>query len=191
MTTPNDILIRIANGRANAATEAVSALSDTLAEVEEMVRELRPTEPVTIERGNTADLADLAEMRSILDGAGYATTSDGLRNLLERYKDRRGDISDLERERDAVDDIVARLRAQIAALTPGPWTRLGDMAPNIGETVLMHTGVVGTSPWVQFVSETTTQCVSADYLWRRLPAGLLDVPAPAVAPTNAQPEGAR
>lgn len=91
-----------------------------------------------------------------------------------------GSLYDKIRERDA----------QIAALTPGPWVRLGDMDPGDGEKVLMHDGVVGSAPWLQLVDEATAKYLHATYLWRRLPAGLLDVPAPTVAPTNAQPEGA-
>lgn len=85
-----------------------------------------------------------------------------------------GSLYDKIRERDA----------QIAALTPGPWVRLGDMDPGDGEKVLMHDGVVGSAPWLQLVDEATAKYLHATYLWRRLPAGLLTPPAPAetVAP---------
>lgn len=78
--------------------------------------------------------------------------------------------------------VISERDAQIAALTPGPWARLGDMAPNIGETVLMWSGVQDTPPWMQVFHGMAAQSVPADYLWRRLPTGLLDVHAPAVAP---------
>lgn len=77
-----------------------------------------------------------------------------------------GSLYDKIRERDA----------QIAALTPGPWVRLGDMDPGDGEKVLMHDGVVGSAPWLQLVDEATAKYLHATYLWRRLPVGLLTPP---------------
>ena len=65
MTTRDDILALITEGRLDAQRARATALSRALSEVEAMVRDLRPTpEPVTIEGGNTADLADLEAMRS-------------------------------------------------------------------------------------------------------------------------------
>lgn len=62
MSNVNDILTHIATGRTEAEMARAISLSHTLGEVEAMVREMRPTpEPVTIEGGNTADLADLEE----------------------------------------------------------------------------------------------------------------------------------
>ena len=223
MTTRDDILAIITEGRLDAVRARATALSNTLAEVEELVRELRPAEPVTIEGGNTADLADLAEMRDILDGADWPPTPLGLSEALSRADeadelDRRHaealatiyglrsevkrigqtmEAEHAEHERvkreqgrlwlEAQESIGQRqrdneaLRAEIAALTPGPWVRLGDVAPEQGEIVMMHAGVGG-APWVQLISETTVQHLSATYSWRRLPAGILDVPAPTVAP---------
>ena len=86
---------------------------------------------------------------------------------------------------ETVDSLYDKIRgrdAQIAALTPGPWVRLGDAAPNLAETVLMWSGVQGTPTWMQVFHGMAAQSVPADYLWRPLPAGLLDVPAPTVAP---------
>jgi len=226
-------------------------------------------EAVTIEGGNTADLADLAEMRDLLDGADYPQTVQGLRNALDDVREAEDKADSLDREHAAaclrasraeverdklateaptlrdeaakwsrehwrvhgelsilaaelaridraiaplwtgdpsdcigkrvesvakaahvraetVDSLYDKLRerdAQIAALTPGPWTRLGDTAPDSGETVLMRTGVVGL-PWMQFVDEATVQHLPATYLWRRFPAGLLDVPAPTSTPND-------
>ena len=177
MTTRDDILAIITEGRLDAQRARATALSHTLAEVEDLVRELRPTEPVTIEGGNTADLADLEEMRDILDGADWPPTPLGLSEALKRADE----ADELDRRHAEALATISDLRARIAALTPGPWVRLGDVAPEQGEIVMMHAGVGG-APWVQLISETTVQHLSATYSWRRLPAGLLDVPAPTVAP---------
>ena len=225
MTTRDAILAIITEGRLDAQRARATALSRALSEVEDMVREMRPTsEPVTIEGGNTADLADLEAMRGILDGADWPPTPLGLSGALKRADEKdeldrrhaealatisglRSEVKRLgqtmeaehaEHERvkceqarlwlEAQDSIGQRqrdneaLRAQIAALTPGPWTRLGDVAPEQGEIVMMHAGVVGGAPWAQLISETTVQSMPVGYSWRRLPAGLLDVPAPTVAP---------
>ena len=225
MSNVNDILSSIMLGRFVAERARADHLARALSEVEDMVREMRQTsDPVTVERGNTADLADLSEMRGILYGADWPPTPLGLSEALSRADeadelDRRhaealATISGLrsevkrlgqtmeaehaEHERvkreqgrlwlEAQESIGQRqrdneaLRAQIAAMTPGPWTRLGDVAPEQCEIVMMYAGVVGGAPWVQLISETTVQCMPVGYFWRRLPAGLLDVPAPAVAP---------
>ena len=178
MTTLDDILTHIATGRTEAETARAISLSHTLSEVEDLVREMRPTEPVTIDRGNTADLADLEEMRDILDGADWPPTPLGLSEALSRADE----ADELDRRHAEALAMISDLRAKIAALTPGPWVRLGDVAPEQCEIVMMYAGVVGSTPWVQLISETTVQCMPSGYSWRRLPAGLLDVPAPAVAP---------
>ena len=178
MTTLDDILTHIATGRTEAETARAISLSHTLSEVEDLVREMRPTEPVTIDRGNTADLADLEEMRDILDGADWPPTPLGLSEALSRADE----ADELDRRHAEALAMISDLRAKIAALTPGPWVRLGDVAPKQCEIVMMFAGVVGGAPWLQLISETTVQCMPSGYSWRRLPAGLLDVPAPAVAP---------
>lgn len=102
MTTHDDILTCIADGRLAIERTVAFSMACTLAKVEAMVREMRPTsEPVTIERGNTADLADLADMRDILDGAGHAPTPDGLRILLDvvAHLDERREEAEVARER--------------------------------------------------------------------------------------------
>ena len=81
------------------------------------------------------------------------------------------------------------LQEQIANLTPGLWVRLGAVAPEEGEIVLMWSREPSGGLWVQGWNDEC--CLNKDYFWRRLPVGLLDVPAPAVVPTSAQPEGAR
>ena len=223
MSNVDDILSSIYTGRFVAERARADHLARALSEVEDLVREMRPTEPVTIERGNTADLADLEEMRGILYGADWPPTPLGLSEALSRADEAdeldrrhaealatiaglRSEVKRLgqtmeaehaEHERvkreqgrlwlEAQESIGQRqrdneaLRAQIAAMTPGPWTRLGDVAPEQCEIVMMHAGVVG-APWLQLISETTVQCMPSGYSWRRLPAGLVDVPAPTVAP---------
>lgn len=268
MTTHDDILTCIADGRLAIERTVAFSMACTLAKVEAMVREMRPTSgPVTIEGGNTADLADLAEMRDLLDGADYPQTVQGLRNALDDVREAEDNADSLDREHAAaclrasraeverdklateapalrdeaakwsrehwrvhgelsilaaelaridraiaplwtgdpsdcigkrvesvakaahvraetVDSLYDKLRerdAQIAALTPGPWVRLGDMDPGDGEKVLMHDGVVGSAPWLQLVDEATAKYLHATYLWRRLPAGLLTPPATAEA----------
>lgn len=156
MTTRDDILIRIANGRANAATEAVSALSDTLASVEAMVRGLRPADApdVAAERADVtdvrrvlnADLADLQDMRGILDGAGYSPTPTGLRGLL---------------------GLVGTLRARVAALTPGPWVRSEDGQPGLGDLVLIQRGHA--ESFVQRIA--TGMHIAPGVRWLRIPDG--------------------
>ena len=178
MTTRDDILAIITEGRLDAQRARATALSRALSEVEDLVREMRPTEPVTIDRGNTADLADLEEMRDILDGADWPPTPLGLSEALSRADE----ADELDRRHAEALAMISDLRAKIAALTPGPWVRLGDVAPEQCEIVMMFAGVVGGAPWLQLISETTVQCMPVGYFWRRLPAGLLDVPAPAVAP---------
>lgn len=179
MTTRDDILTHIALGRFLTERKRSDHLACVLDGVEKMVREMRPTpEPVTMDRGNTADLADLADMRDLLDGADWPPTPIGLSAVLKRADE----ADELDRRHAEALATISDLRAQIAALTPGPWVRLGDTAPNIGETVLMHTGVVDSVAWVHFVSKSTDQVVPAGCFWRRFPAGILDVPAQAVAP---------
>jgi len=70
---------------------------------------------------------------------------------------------------------VTALRAEVATLTPGPWARVGDQTPDLGEIVLMRT-TEGGVPWIHAVFSTTIQGTSADFLWRRLPAALLALP---------------
>jgi len=224
-------------------------------------------EAVTIEGGNTADLADLAEMRDLLDGADYPQTVQGLRNALDDVREAEDKADSLDREHAAaclrasraeverdklateaptlrdeaakwsrehwrvhgelsilaaelaridraiaplwtgdpsdcigkrvesvakaahvraetVDSLYDKLRerdAQIAALTPGPWRTVAEEAPPRGETVaIVNNGDGAAFAYVTEIPSTGT----ADWvkLWRRLPAGLLDVPAPTVAP---------
>lgn len=129
-----------------------------------------------VRRVLAADLADLQTMRSMLDQKGYTPDPGGMRQLI-------GVRRELREERDALTAEVTALRAQVADLTPGPWVRLGDQTPDIGETVLMRTAEGGI-PLIQAVFSTTVHDASADFLWRRLPAGLLALPATAktVAP---------
>jgi hypothetical protein len=177
MTTPADILIRIAEGRLAVERTVAFSLSQTLAEVEVMVRKLRQTEAPDV-TADLADLADLEAMRDILDGADWPPTPLGLSEALKRAEE----ADELDRRHAGALATISDLRAQIAALTPGPWVRLGDVAPKQCEIVMMFAGVVGGAPWLQLISETTVQCMPVGYFWRRLPAGLLDVPAPTVAP---------
>ena len=183
MSNVNDILSSIMLGRLVAERARADHLSRALSEVEDLVRELQPApEAVTVERCNAADLADLEAMRDLLGGADFDPTPDGLRWLLESYKDRRGDISDLERERAALAGDVTALRAKIAALTPGPWRTVAEEAPPIGEWI----GVVSSNGDYTHASWLSDK-QPIDWLrcWRRLPAGLLTPPtdaAPAVTP---------
>jgi hypothetical protein len=221
MSSVNGILTHIITGRFLTERTRADHLARVLSEVEDLVREMRPTaDEVVIEGGNTADLADLAEMRCILDGADWPPTPLGLSEVLKRADeadelDRRhaealATISDLrsevkrlgqtmeaehaEHERvkreqgrlwlEAQDSIGQRqrdnaaLRAQIAALTPGPWRTVAEEAPPRGEwiVVVMADGCAYTAQLSENQPLDWMRC------WRRLAAGLLDVPAPAVTP---------
>ena len=194
MISPTDILAHITNGRTEAETARALSLSHTLAGTEDMIREMmQAAPPVTVEVGNTADLADLAEMRDMLDGADWPPTPIGLWEALKRADE----ADELDRdhakalaetvavraERDALAAEVTALRAEVAALTPGPWARVGDQPPQDGDAVLMWAGE-GSAPWIRIFRGPLVQCVSADYLWRPIPAGLLTPPetAETVAP---------
>ncbi len=184
MTTRDDILALITEGRLDAQRARATALSRTLSEVEGLVLEMRPTpEPVTIERGNTADLADLEEMRGILDGADWPPTPLGLSEALKRADE----ADELDRRHAEALATISDLRSRIGALTPGPWRTVTEEAPPRGEWIV----VVMTDGCAYTAQLSENQPIDWMRLWRRLPVGLLDVPAPAVAPTNAQSEGAR
>lgn len=220
MSNVNDILSSIYTGRFVAERARADHLARALSEVEDLVREMRPTEPVTVEHGNTADLADLEAMRDTLDGADWPPTPLGLSEALKRADeadelDRRhaealATISGLrsevkrlgqtmeaehaEHERvkreqgrlwlEAQESIGQRqrdneaLRARIAALTPGPWRTVAEEAPPRGEWIV----VVMADGCAYTVQLSENQPIDWMKLWRRLPAGLLDVPAPTVAP---------
>ena len=69
MTTQADILTCIADGRLAVERTVAFSMACALSEVEDLVREMRPTpEPVTVQGGNTADLADLQDMRRLPTG---------------------------------------------------------------------------------------------------------------------------
>ena len=182
MSNVDDILSSIYTGRFVAERARADHLARALSEVEDVVREMRPTEPVTIDRGNTADLADLEEMRDILDGADLRIARVEITSLEREIASWKTLVDELQGHIERGSGREHLLREQIAALTPGPWVRLGDVAPKQCEIVMMYAGVVGGAPWVQLISETTVQSMPVCYFWRRLPAGLLDVPAPTVAP---------
>lgn len=183
MSSVNDILSSIYTGRFVAERARADHLARALSEVEDLVREMRPTaDEVVIEGGNTADLADLSEMRGILDGADLRIARVEITSLEREIASWKTLVDELQGHIERGSGREHLLREQIAALTPGPWVRLGDVAPEQCEIVMMYAGVVGGAPWVQLISETTVQCMPSGYSWRRLPAGLLDVPAPAVAP---------
>ena len=79
MSSVNDILSSIYTGRFVAERARADHLARALSEVEDLVREMRPTaDGVVIEGGNTADLADLEEMRDLLDGVGYCSLPEAL-----------------------------------------------------------------------------------------------------------------
>ena len=182
MISPADILTHIITGRFLTERTRADHLSRVLSEVEDLVREMQAApEAVTVERGNTAELADLEAMRDLLDGADWPPTPLGLSEVLKRADE----ADELDRRHAEALATISDLRAEIAALTPGPWLRLGDMAPEEGETVLMWGGVQGTPAWMQVIYSTVIQPIAADYFWRRLPAGLLTPPtdaAPTVTP---------
>ena len=160
MTTPDDILTHIATGRTEAETARAISLSHTLAEVEAMVREMRPTEPVTIERGNTADLADLEEMRDILDGADWPPTPLGLSEALSRADE----ADELDRRHAGALATISDLRARIAALTPGPWVRSEDGQPGLGDWVLIQNGHA--EPFMQRIA--TGMHIAPGVRWLRI-----------------------
>ena len=175
MTTRDDILAIITEGRLDAQRARATALSHTLAEVEDLVREMRPTEPVTIEGGNTADLADLEEMRDILDGADWPPTPLGLSEALKRADE----ADELDRRHAEALATISGLRAEVAALTPGPWRTVAEEAPPIGEWI---GAVTANGNYAHASLLSSNQPLDWMSVWRRLPAGLLDVPAPTVAP---------
>ena len=176
MTTRDAILAIITEGRLDAQRARATALSRALSEVEDMVREMRPTsEPVTIEGGNTADLADLAEMRDLLDGADWPPTPLGLSEVLRRADE----ADELDRRHAEALATISDLRARIDALTPGPWRTVAEEAPPIGEWI---GAVTANGNYAHASMLSSGQPLDWMSVWRRLPAGLLDVPAPTVAP---------
>jgi hypothetical protein len=117
MTTATDIdraaLLDIMRAEQSRADRISLVLLRTL----EAHRQIQPTAE-TIERGNTAELQELAEMRQALDDADYAPTLTGLREALSEAERAvrvwKEQDEALRAERDT-------LRAEVAALTPGPW----------------------------------------------------------------------
>jgi len=209
MSNVNDILSSIYTGRFVAERARADHLARALSEVEDLVREMRPTsEPVTIERGNTADLADAEDMRSLLMEQGQEPSAAGLAEFIRFARMGEDEKDEAKKEADearkgllyitggnptatiaelvgsvGVELIerlaeVTALRAQIAALTPGPWRTVAEEAPPTGEGVV----VIGDGNRACSCILEPWQSLDWVKLWRRLPAGLLDVPAPTVAP---------
>ena len=171
MSSVNDILSSIYTGRFVAERARADHLARALSEVEAMVREMRPTaDRVVIEGGNTADLADLAEMRDILDGADWPPTPLGLSEALSRADE----ADELDRRHAEALATISDLRAQIAALTPGPWLPMCDLPVGMAEPY-QFCSVGAPDPMSPYQPPTH---------WRRFPAGLLKWPTDA-APTAA------
>lgn len=112
------------------------------------------------------DRADLAAFRNLLACMGFSQTPDGLRELLAQREVAAKAASDLSGE-------MANLRAEVAALTPGPWVAISNGFPPIGEYVhARFASSIGTHLWCR---SDTDKCHDIEH-WRRLPAALLTPP---------------
>jgi hypothetical protein len=169
VTTPADILLRIAAGRLTVERTVAFSLSCTLAEVEAMVREIQPGAE-TIERGNTAELQELAEMRQALDDADYAPTLAGLREALSEAERA---VRVWKEQDEALRADGDTLRAEVAALTPGPWLDPAVNPPPIGEPIL----TIGDAGTMALGPLSTLDGLHLWlHRWRRIPSALLTPP---------------
>lgn len=132
--------------------------------------------------------AEQAKISEILAINGQPATGAGLRAFIDQVwmdeaerREFQKTIANLTAEVGGLRQTNKALNDQVAALTPGPWVRLGDVDPSDGEKVLMWTGVAGMPVFLHTVNNAA-HSLPATYHWRRFPAGLLDAPAPTVAP---------
>lgn len=203
MTTHDDILTCIADGRLAVERTVAFSMACTLAKVEAMVREMRPTAETT-ERGNTAEIQELEEMRQALDDADYAPTVAGLRDALgeaERavrvWKEQdealraerdalRAEVAALTRDRDSftnkIDILYGEIKhrdGMIDALTPGPWLDPATDPPPFDDLILTLSAVGS----VALCSLSALGGVpSWLHRWRRIPSALLTPPEVTPAP---------
>ena len=126
-------------------------------------------EPVTIERGNTADLADLAEMRGLLDCWDWPQTPAGLSEALK--------MADKAEEYDKAHakayTEVRSLRAEVAALKPGPWVQTAEERPPKNEYLFCMWEGSSSLGLCQLLTDSLPGALTH---WRRIPVALRTLP---------------
>lgn len=112
--------------------------------------------------GGLADLADLEEMRGLLDGWDWPQTPAGLSDALKMAE--KADEYDKAHAKAYAE--VLSLRAEVAALTPGPWLPMCDLPVGMAEPY-QFCSVGAAEPMSPYQPPTH---------WRRFPAALLTLP---------------